>query len=82
MTLGETEPLRRCTFIVKGYIQELQRFDEVQHLGFFHQWGTAELTNEIGQVIGNKTVAICENEVSGKIYEVDPNAVTFTKEGA
>ena len=45
--------------------------------GFFHEWGTMELKNEEGRIIGHQSCAIVEEEETQSIYRVLPEDVFF-----
>ena len=45
--------------------------------GVFHEWGTMELKNEEGRIIGHQSCAIVEEEETKTIYRVLPEDVFF-----
>ena len=51
--------------------------EKVQLEGFFHEWGTMELKNEDGKIVGHQSCAIVEEEETQSIYRVLPEEVFF-----
>lgn len=50
---------------------------KVQLEGLFHEWGSMELRNEEGKIVGHQSCAIVEEEETQTIYRVLPEEVTF-----
>lgn len=45
--------------------------------GIFHEWGMMELKNENGEIVGQQSCAIIEEQSSHAVYCVLPEDVTF-----
>lgn len=84
------EKLRRVQFNLSNAKCKEYTFGDIEHddkgilkerFGLFHCWGeTIRCNSETGQKF-QETIAIVEEEGTGDIYTVDPNAIVFLKEG-
>jgi len=60
--------------------QQVSSAETVQRTGVFHTWGTQSRWDEVAKQMVECTVAIAEESVTGRIYEVCPDKLTFITE--